>query len=72
MSNSLKQARRIMLVIFAATTGVVACDSATAPDQSVAEELRAVDRQVDEVDLMQDIEIERLRSRGSGSKTQAE
>lgn len=70
MSNSLKQARRIMLVLFAATTGVVACESATAPDQSV--ETRAVDRHVDEVELMQDIEIERLRSRGSGSKAEAE
>lgn len=72
MSNSLKQVRRIMLAIFAVTTGVVACDSATAPDQSVAEELRAVDRQVTEAELMQDIEIERLRSRGSRSKAEAE
>lgn len=72
MSNSLKQVRRVMFVIFAAATGVVACDSATAPDQSVAEELRAVDRQVNEAELMQDFEIERFRSRGSGSKTEAE
>lgn len=76
MSNSLKQARRIMLVIFAATTGMVACDSATAPDQSVADALRAVDRQADEADLMQDIYqdnyLERLRNKGSGSGTVAE
>jgi hypothetical protein len=72
MSNSLKQVRRIMLVIFAATTGVVACESATAPDQSVAEEFRAVDRQVDEGDLMQDIDLERIRSKGSGEQVQAE
>ena len=70
MSNSLKQVRRIMLVMFAATTGVVACDSATAPAQSV--ESRAVDRRVDDADLMQDIELERLRSRGSGAKAEAE
>lgn len=70
MSNSLKQVRRIMLVLFAATTGVVACDSATAPAQSV--EFRAVDLRVDDADLMHDIEIERLRSRDSGSKTEAE
>ncbi|HSM09335.1 MAG TPA: hypothetical protein VLA33_10000 [Gemmatimonadota bacterium] len=69
MSNSLKQVRRIMFVTFAATTGVVACDSVTAPEQSVAAELKAVDRQVNEAELMQD--IERFRSRGSGSKTEA-
>lgn len=72
MSNSLKQVRRVMLVLFAATTGVVACDSATAPEQSVAEEFRAVDSQVDEADLMQGIEVEQFRGRGSGSKTEAE
>ncbi len=72
MSYSLKQARRIMLALFAVTTGVVACDSATAPDQSVAVELRAVDRQVDEAELMEDIDIERLRNKDSGSKTEAE
>lgn len=70
MSNSLKQVRRIMFVTFAATTGVVACDSVTAPDRTVAAELRAVDHQVNEAELMQD--IERLRIRGSGSKTEAE
>lgn len=69
MSSSLKQVRRIMFVMFAATTGVVACDSVTAPNQSAAE-LRAVDRQVIEADLMDD--IERFRSRGSDSKTEAE
>lgn len=70
MSNSLKQVRRVMLVLFAATTGVVACESATAPDQSV--EIRAVDRQVNEAELMQDLEIEGFRGRGSGSKAEAE
>lgn len=70
MSSSLKQVRRIMLVTFAATTGVVACDSVTAPDQSVAAELTAIDRQVTEADLMED--IERFRSRGSGSKSEVE
>lgn len=70
MSNSLKQVRRVMLVLFAATTGVVACDSATAPDQSY--EIRAVDRQVTEAELMPDSEIERFRSRGSDSKAEAE
>lgn len=67
MSDSLKQVRRIMLVMFAVTTGVVACDSVTAPDRSVAEELRAVDRQVNEAELMQDIEIERFRSKDTAS-----
>lgn len=71
MSNSLKQVRRMMLVIFAATTGVVACDSATAPDQSVAVELRAVDRQVNEAELMEDIDIG-FRSKDSGSQAEAE
>ena len=51
MSNSLKQVRRIMLVAFAATTGVVACDSATAPEQQVAPTVIATDRQVVEEDL---------------------
>lgn len=69
MSSWLKQVRRIMFVTFAATTGVVACDSVTAPDRSVAAELSVVDGQVNEADLMED--IERFRSRGSGSKTEA-
>lgn len=72
MSNSSKQARRIMLVVFAATTAMVACDSATAPDASVAETFRAVDHQVDDADLMENLEIERFRQRGSDSKPQAE
>lgn len=55
MSNSWKQARRIMLLIFVATTGWVACDSATAPDQSVAEVLRTTDRQVVEEDLVREV-----------------
>lgn len=64
MSNSWKQARRIMLVIFVATTGWVACDSATAPDQSVAEALSATDRQVIEEDLgrVMEEDVERFRS----------
>ena len=70
MSSSLKQVRRIMFVTFAAAIGVVACDSVTAPDRSVAAELRAVDSQVNEAELMDD--IERFRSRGSGSKTEVE
>lgn len=70
MSNSLKQVRRIMFVTFAATTGVVACDSVTAPDRSAAAELTAIERQVTEAVLMQD--IERFRSKGSGSRTEAE
>jgi len=72
MSNSLKQARRIISVVFVATTGTVACDSATAPDTSIARTSRAVDRQVDEVDLMDNFEIDRLRRPGAGSKTPAE
>lgn len=72
MSNSLKQARRILLVIFAATTGLVACESATAPDTSVAETVRAVDRQVVDDDLMEELEIEELRRKGSGSERPAE